>query len=489
MTEFEQLRTAIESRIASDPKLRALRKKFAKGTADMSDSAKYSQLCSRIMGQKLSERVLELVDREGVCTQLLRDRYSDINGVCEAVQRSLDEKNGISMNPRRAAFPTERVQQLAHSLVDPTVPDETIRRRADKGAANAAMSFHDDFVSENVSVRSNAGYECFITRVTGGRSCPWCSALAGRYPYDEMPEDIFRRHDNCTCTVTFEQGAFRQNVWTKRSWEMPEVGNGAPKPTVFSQGRANELEQQSLAKIRGLIINTSSIDNSGESGIIDLNDNDNLYKPVTQEAIDRVPKLDIFDDDEMNQRHQQAAKDLLTEVKRRDDVPVGTEFSIRYDKDMKPLKDESYRKGKRGSVKLDDMDIPYHAFHNHGSDQTLSYNDLRKFANSDNMLSLTAQGNLGSVFSIVSSDDADKIGYRSFLNIIGDEKIYEIKGTPISLSFLSDSANESKAKELISLLSPNQRRQLSKAIISQSEKCLNGGGDYGIKYFKAKLAE
>ena len=99
----------------------------------------------------------------------------------------------------------------------------------------------------------------------------------------------------------------------------------------------------------------------------------------------------------------------------------------------------------------------------------------RKFANSENM------------FSIVSSDNADKIGYRTFLSIAGDEKIYEIKGVPISLSFLSDSAN--KVKDLISLLTPNQRGELSKAIISQSEKCLNGGVDYGIKYYKAKLAE
>ncbi|HOR22354.1 MAG TPA: hypothetical protein PLY43_06485, partial [Ruminococcus sp.] len=250
MTEYEQLHAAIESRIASDPQLRALRKKISQGTATLAESSKYTQLCAQIMGQKLSGQVLGLSDREGVCTQLLRDRYSDVNQVCEQVMRSVDERAGIAMNPRHAAFPAERVQQLAHSLTDPTVSDETIQRRANTGAANVAISFHDDFVDENAAFRSDAGYECYITRVVGGASCPWCSTMAGRFRYDweEMPEDIFRRHDNCTCTVTFEQGAFRQDVWSKHSWQAPETGAGAPPPKVFSKEEADRLEQERLSE-------------------------------------------------------------------------------------------------------------------------------------------------------------------------------------------------------------------------------------------------
>lgn len=288
MTEYEQLSAAIESRIASDPQLRALRKKIAQGTATLAESSKYSQLCAQIMGQKLSGQVLGLSDREGVCTQLLHDRYSDVNQVCEQVMRSIDERAGIAMNPRHAAFPVERVQQLAHSLTDPTVPDETIQRRANTGAANVAISFHDDFVDENAAFRSDAGYECYITRVVGGASCPWCSAMAGRFRYDweEMPEDIFRRHDNCTCTVTFEQGAFRQDVWSKRSWEAPKTGAGAPPPKVFSKEEADRLEQEHLAQIRGLRFNSSSIDIPGENGIIESE----RHTPATQKDIQEFEK-------------------------------------------------------------------------------------------------------------------------------------------------------------------------------------------------------
>lgn len=291
MTEYERVSSSVESRIAADPRIRALRKKIEQGTATLADSSKYSQLCAQIMGQQLSVEVLGLSDREGVCTQLLRDRYNDINQVCEDTMRSVDARAGIAMNPRRASFPEERVQQLAHSLTDPTVPDETIQRRADTGAANVAVSFHDDFVKENAAFRSDAGYESYITRVVGGASCPWCSGMAGRYKYDEMPDDMFRRHDNCTCTVTFEQGAFRQDVWSKRSWEAPETGAGASPPKVFSKEEADTLEQEHLAQIRGLRFNSSSIDNSAKGAILkgEYNEED-IIRAITQEGTNFVTK-------------------------------------------------------------------------------------------------------------------------------------------------------------------------------------------------------
>ena len=59
------------------------------------------------------------------------------------------------------------------------------------------------------------------------KCCPWCSKVAGRYTYGEEPDDIYRRHDNCDCTVTFENGRKRQDVWSKREWEAPKEGAGA----------------------------------------------------------------------------------------------------------------------------------------------------------------------------------------------------------------------------------------------------------------------
>ena len=58
--------------------------------------------------------------------------------------------------------------------------------------------------------------------------------MAGRYEYGEEPDDVYRRHDNCGCTVTFENGRKRQDVWSKREWEAPKEGAGAGDPVVFT---------------------------------------------------------------------------------------------------------------------------------------------------------------------------------------------------------------------------------------------------------------
>ena len=70
------------------------------------------------------------------------------------------------------------------------------------------------------------------------------TAMAGRYAYGEEPDDIYRRHDNCDCTVTFENGRKRQDVWSKREWEAPEPGAGAGEPVVLTKEQAEALQAQ-----------------------------------------------------------------------------------------------------------------------------------------------------------------------------------------------------------------------------------------------------
>ena len=237
----DELKAKIAKRLAADPRLRRLRKRIAEGKATALDSFDYSRICSEIMSAELEEAVLELDDREGVCTELLHDRYDDTNAAAAEIQEQLDRKNGLHLRPRKPAFPAERVQKIAHSLVDPGVPDEKIVRRAGS-TATVSMSFHEDFVREQADFRSRAGLKCWITRVTDGKCCQWCSDIAGRYEYGEEPEKIYQRHDNCGCSVTFESGRQRQDVWSKRTWEVPGKDAGAAEPTVLTAAQAAEIE-------------------------------------------------------------------------------------------------------------------------------------------------------------------------------------------------------------------------------------------------------
>lgn len=255
---YKRLRAELDERLSKDKRLTAIADKISKGAADFSDTARYTQIVSKHMSDVIKRNIGELkqpMAKEMVCKELLRDHYELINGVFGEVQVSVDKKLGIHLNPIKPAYPAERVDKWAHSLEDPTVEPSVTERRAASGSENIGNSIHDDCIKENAKVREQAGLDCYLTRDAGGGCCPWCQALEGRYEYASAPDDIFRRHDNCTCTVTYECGKMRQDVWSKRTWEasLEELqarkdAAEAAKPTVNTPEQAKELEKLALEK-------------------------------------------------------------------------------------------------------------------------------------------------------------------------------------------------------------------------------------------------
>ena len=88
---------------------------------------------------------------------------------------------------------------------------------------NFAMSIPAAVIRENVKFEMHAGMRPRIIRSSDGKCCTWCSAIAGEYYADKAPEDIYRRHDNCNCTVTYESEKGYQDAHTKEWFDQKEV--------------------------------------------------------------------------------------------------------------------------------------------------------------------------------------------------------------------------------------------------------------------------
>lgn len=239
------VRDEVRQRIENDVLLARLRRKIESGKATYADTAAYSNRAGKILGEVFSRRLPEipLEEREPLCVELLHDRYIDINAAVDTAQRFMDEALGIHIAPQHAPFDSERGHQIGSSLRDLSKPVETLQRRAQSAPETATKSMHDDRMKAESKFRHRAGLDCRITRVAVNGCCPWCSKVAGRYRYGEEPDDIYRRHDNCDCTVTFENGRKRQDVWSKREWEAPAEGAGAGEPVNFI---GKEVSQKDL---------------------------------------------------------------------------------------------------------------------------------------------------------------------------------------------------------------------------------------------------
>lgn len=480
---YSELKKQLDELLKKDAELLKISEKIRNNKANFNDTAKYSEIVSNYIAKVLQENVGNIsspMGKEYVCKELLNAHYSTINDVLGKVQVSVDNQNNIHIRPQQAPFPAERVEQVAHSLEDATVPEEVIKRRSGSSVANVAKSFHDDFIKENADFRSKSGLKCYITRHSSGNCCKWCSSIAGKYSYKDAPHDVFRRHDNCNCTVTYENGRQRQNVWTKESWQVKGILKEKFQPVKLNRERAKAVQQENL-QYKGFKNELTSSQNSGK---INLNDNNSIYKPISQQAIDNIPNINIFNDVNLNKLYRIACQDLLKEVKKHLECPVGTEFSIVYDENMKYIDNYSYRIGTIGNVKLSNPHIPFHAFHNHGSGETFSYTDLICLVNTTNMLSLTAVGNNGNIFNILKSSNRNDLGYRAFLRQQSSEIFFSANNVDFTLDLLTSLSRFEEAKSAIGKLSVSQIEELKKSLIIQTEKCIMGGEPYGFIYKK-----
>ena len=249
---YEIVRKEIDARASTDPAFRYHQQQIARGNGDFTNSAKCSQILADVLGEKLAKHILDLPPDSGrseVCQRLLKDHFDEISRNFEQVQRSQDQKNGIGLGTVKPPFPAERARQAGHSLDDPTVSDETIQRRCKGAVTNVAKSMHDNLVKENAKVRNDLGLKPTIQRF-GTAPCAWCADVAGKYRFGEQPDDIFRRHDNCNCTIIYDtqvlRGAKTESGGRSKTWtevNPSEIEENAFNPTVFTQEQAKSRSE------------------------------------------------------------------------------------------------------------------------------------------------------------------------------------------------------------------------------------------------------
>lgn len=274
---LEKIRAYFKKKCQGDAYIQSVLGKVAAGTAQMEEISLLSQSIGFGASQAISEfvNVAALPDgkmyyniADTILSGVLKDNYEIINSAAAECQRALDRKMGINIEPQRAPYPAERVQAVAGAASAPDISEEKMVRRMTSTTENITRSFYDDYVETNVKYRSEAGLECFIIRSDHGGCCKWCAALAGKYRYpEEVPKDVYRRHDNCTCTVTYTNGRKAQDVWSKTSRELPAEERermkqiGFKKPTIS----AEERERMLIAGMK----KPQRLDIAGKSGIIE----------------------------------------------------------------------------------------------------------------------------------------------------------------------------------------------------------------------------
>lgn len=227
----ERIERSFRTNMLRDRRIAQISKRIRDGTATFIEAHDYAER----IGENLSRSFLSNLTEDALpdgrlyynianrtVVPALQVNHITINEAAEEIQNAIDLKNGIGLKSVRADFPKERIQGLIDKMTADGITLIEAQSWLKEPLINNLEAFVDDFIKENAKVRSNVGLKTTITRIAAPGCCDWCDALAGTYEYGSEPQDVYRRHQFCRCTVTFQSKKTSQDVWSKKIWQSSE---------------------------------------------------------------------------------------------------------------------------------------------------------------------------------------------------------------------------------------------------------------------------
>lgn len=222
---LEKIEKDFKAKLDADNEIERLVGKLYNNNGGFHEVSLYARRLGDLLSMTLQENLTEDVLPDGkmyyniaerIIKPMMQQNFDLTMTQAIDVQGLVDAKAGIGLKAITPDFPDERIQQIIDSLTE-EVEFEVIQRRMGEPVANCSHSFADDFIRVNATYREQAGLRTYLKRTLVGGACPYCVRLAGTYDYGDAPDDVYKRHDSCRCTVTYysEKKGIKQNSHTK----------------------------------------------------------------------------------------------------------------------------------------------------------------------------------------------------------------------------------------------------------------------------------
>lgn len=216
----------------------AIRADFERRLDDIPEPAELSDISGygARLGQALAQAIRGSVSQDklpdermyyniahSILDPALRENYRLVNKAAETVQLALDELMNVHLKVQHADFPEKRVNEIIGAASIEGIEWYRTMRRMTSPVENISQSFADDFIKANAEFRYGAGFDTYVERTGGSGCCAWCAKLSGKFDYpDNVSKDVFARHDNCTCAVSYKTGGMHHDPHTNLKLDLPE---------------------------------------------------------------------------------------------------------------------------------------------------------------------------------------------------------------------------------------------------------------------------
>ena len=136
---------------------------------------------------------------------MMINNYDIVTDNAVIVQEILNKNAGMGIKAQVPKLNQSRIDGIIDRLDEAELFDD-IKWILDEPIKNFTQAVADDAVKKNTEFHEGLGLVPTVTRIVRGDCCDWCRQVAGTYHYPDIPDDVYRRHRFCRCTVEYDPG-------------------------------------------------------------------------------------------------------------------------------------------------------------------------------------------------------------------------------------------------------------------------------------------
>lgn len=206
---LEAITDEVTQGIGSSSKIQSVLALIQSEKATHADSLFYAREMGEILARAFKAHLSSAVLPNGkmyyniakrILEPTLTTNHNLIADVATEVQSILNVQAGIGLKAIRPAVNQSGIDGIIN-MVSRDMPFDNVAWMLQDPIVTFSEHVVDEIIKENVEFIGESGIATVITRTIDSGACEWCRAVAGTYTYPNVPDDVYRRHDNCHCLV------------------------------------------------------------------------------------------------------------------------------------------------------------------------------------------------------------------------------------------------------------------------------------------------
>jgi hypothetical protein len=221
---LEKLRRSFSEKLNNNKKIDKILSTIRDGEPTYSEvndlSVEVGDILAEVFGEHLSADMLpdgrmyyNIAKR--TIEPMMINNYDIVTDNAVIVQEILNKQAGMGIKAQVPKLNQSRIDGIINRL-DETEFFDDIKWILDEPIKNFTQAIVDDAIEKNTEFHKGLGLVPSVTRIVKGDCCDWCREVAGTYYSPDIPDDVYRRHRFCRCTVEYDPGdGKKKNAWKK----------------------------------------------------------------------------------------------------------------------------------------------------------------------------------------------------------------------------------------------------------------------------------